>query len=652
MVILRRASLLLLVIALTGLLPGCAWRYGRETPQGMLVGSLTQIHHAVEPPAGAGDRAVEARIKITEAKGIGSGLEGREFELSFQPPDRLHVKVWIDQLEFQLGRDGQELWVYNAAKHFCLLGQPGVPRFNSQPDSIDHSRMKPLRLPVSEWKLKRVPMVLQMARLPDESVGTNLCHVIAATRRPHSRLARHLPPGQVQLWLRSTDLWPQRIRYTNDSGVCVQVDFESLGYQSAPPPGQWEFRPGPEDHVQIVALSHLLNCLSARVALLGEKIPALGPATGERRVVATEGKGRLELIDGTRVLFVKGTPEEMGHQHGVLLKKPVRNNTRNVLFGLGIGGSLAMGTWFFGDMEQAQQRLLPHMDPRYLCEMDALAQAAGVPQQEVRMANLFPELFHCSGFAMYGDATREGRLYHGRILDYFRGQGLEQNAVVIVSQPDYGHAWVNISYAGFVGSVTALNEKRVAIGEMGGRGEGRWDGKPMAELVREVMEKADTVDDALEIMRRSPRTCEYYYVISDGNTRRAVSVHATPTEFEILWAGQNDPRIPEAIKDVAAISGGDRFKELLRRIQAGYGTFDENSARDLMTRPVCMTSNIHSVLFEPETLDFWVANADSQYPASQTRYTHYNLAELLGRHAASAELTDTRPALEKAGQAR
>ena len=49
----------------------------------------------------------------------------------------------------------------------------------------------------------------------------------------------------------------------------------------------------------------------------------------------------------------------------------------------------------------------------------------------------------------------------------------------------------------------------------------------------------------------------------------------------------------------------------------------------LMKRPVCMKSNIHSVLFAPDTLDFWVANADSENVASHTRFTHYNLAELL-----------------------
>jgi hypothetical protein len=47
-----------------------------------------------------------------------------------------------------------------------------------------------------------------------------------------------------------------------------------------------------------------------------------------------------------------------------------------------------------------------------------------------------------------------------------------------------------------------------------------------------------------------------------------------------------------------------------------------------------MSSNIHSVLFAPDTLDFWVANADSKNVASHTRYTAYNLAELLRTPAA------------------
>jgi hypothetical protein len=108
-----------------------------------------------------------------------------------------------------------------------------------------------------------------------------------------------------------------------------------------------------------------------------------------------------------------------------------------------------------------------------------------------------------------------------------------------------------------------------------------------------------------------------------------VGIAATPDKFETIWPGKSHPLLPHAIPDAVLMSAGDRYEELARRVQANYGKFDAAGARDLMTRPVCMTSNLHSALFEPETLDFWVANADSKSPAAHCRYTHYNLAELL-----------------------
>ena len=400
-------------------------------------------------------------------------------------------------------------------------------------------------------------------------------------------------------------------------------------FEPAWPAEKWKLEPRPGDTIETVARSHLTRFLEVALKAVGEKVPSLGPATGERKVVAREGNGRLELINGTRVLFLKGTPEEMGRQHGTLLKKEIRNLADRILYGVGVGSSFEKGRWFFGEIESAQQRLAPFMDQRYFREMDALASAAKLSREEVRLANFFPGLFHCSGFALFGRATEGGRLYHGRVLDYLRGFGLEQNAVVMVFQPDQGNAWVSVSYAGMIGTVTAMNEKQVAIGEMGGRGEGRWDGKPMAELLREVMEKADTLDEAVAILRKGPRTCEYYYVVSDAKTKRAVGIAATADKFETIAPGQSHPLLPHGIPDAVLMSAGERYEELARRVQTEYGKLDAEGARRLMRRPVCITSNIHCALFAPDTLDFWVANADSQNVAAHARFTHYNLKDLL-----------------------
>ena len=87
--------------------------------------------------------------------------------------------------------------------------------------------------------------------------------------------------------------------------------------------------------------------------------------------------------------------------------------------------------------------------------------------------------------------------------------------------------------------------------------------------------------------------------------------------------------LPHPIKDAVLLSAGDRYEELVNRVQANFGKLNVQGALDLMKRPVCMPSNLHCALFEPESLDFWVANADSQNPAAHTRFTHYNLAELI-----------------------
>jgi hypothetical protein len=125
-------------------------------------------------------------------------------------------------------------------------------------------------------------------------------------------------------------------------------------------------------------------------------------------------------------------------------------------------------------------------------------------------------------------------------------------------------------------------------------------------------------------------------VISSGKEMRAVGIAATPTTFETIDPGQAHPKLARPVKDAVLLSAGDRYEELVNRVQGKFGTFDAQKAMDLMTRPVCMTSNIQSVLFVPDTLDLYVANADSANVASHTRFTHYNLHELLAEEKSAS----------------
>jgi hypothetical protein len=567
-------------------------------------------------------------LEVVRGEGLPKAVQELQVELAIATPDRLRVSTTIGKEKVSFGRVGQELWVLQPQKKFAVRGVAGVPRFKADPESIDDTELAPLGIKIDHDLIARLPRMFRAELGEHAVIDGEPCQYVKARPLPEARESLHLPEMELTIALRESDSIPARIEYKSGAtDVEVALHQPRIG----PPSGNqaWQLPATTDTQVERVAISHLSKFVSAAASALDSKTELPGPATGERRLIGVHGEGRLELHDGTRVLFLKGTPEEMGEQHGTLLKEEVRDLVKRVVYGVGVGSSFGKGRWFFGEIEGCVERLSPFISARTLREMDSIAKTVGYHPQEIRLANFFPEMFHCSGFALLGDATEGNRIYHGRILDYMKGIGLEKNAVVTVYQPDEGHAWVNIGYAGFTGSVTAMNDQHISIGEMGGRGEGNWDGKPMAQLVREVMEKAGTLDEAVEIMRRGPRTCEYYYVIADGRAHSAVGIKATPEVFEVVHPGEGHPQLDSPIKDTVLLSAGDRYRELVRRVQAGYGKFDTETARDLMTRPVCMNSNIHSVLFAPDTLDFWVANSNGDIPASHTRYTKYNLKELL-----------------------
>ena len=157
--------------------------------------------------------------------------------------------------------------------------------------------------------------------------------------------------------------------------------------------------------------------------------------------------------------------------------------------------------------------------------------------------------------------------------------------MLTVAEPEGRIPFVNVTYAGFIGWVTGMNARQISIGEMGGGGLGHWAGVPMAFLVRMVLEEADDLDEAIAVFRDHPRTCEYYYVIADGETGRGVGMEASWDTFRVVRMGETHPRLPHAVKDAVLLSAGDRYEELARRVREGYGTFDADSARALMDRP-------------------------------------------------------------------
>lgn len=341
-----------------------------------------------------------------------------------------------------------------------------------------------------------------------------------------------------------------------------------------------------------------------------------------------QGHGLLCETGGKRVLLLAGSPAEMGSAHGRLLKPGVGAVAAGTMYLVGAGYTVSQNDWFFTRMDEVIRRTSPFTPERFVQECDAMSAAAGINPRDGRTANFFPELFHCSGVAVRNTATVDGMVLHARVLDYMRDINLQKHAVIQVWMPAGFNTWMSLGYASFIGSVTCMNEKGLAIGEMGGGGEGKWDGMPMSFLLRDIMERAATVREAVEIMRKTPRTCEYYYVISD-RSRDIVGIYATPEKVDVLEAGAQSPLLPKVPQETVMMSAGSRAEKLSERLHAQYGKIDVPALIEIIKRPVAMSSNLHNAIFRPETLDMWCADAGAKTAACDEPYVRVNLNDLV-----------------------
>jgi len=594
-----------------------------QSPRQKLVQLLKQCWSlvGVEPAAGHCHLA-DLEVRVTPKNG--KEIQGR-VRLVRGPKPRFNLQANLTGLaQFSLGVD--DLPWMASDKVLFHGGQPPRPGNLDLLAQVNPQHLK--RLGVVEGLVSTVVLAPEIL---DQWVT-----VEASPTRERTRTIRVAlrGKGNDRLQLVLHDDMPQRLEFDISSahGSIIfhawQIDTPAEDALYEPPHGL----PAKE-----VAAADLMRMWAAVLNFAADTVMPASPrpANSAIEVVARDpaGHGLLCASQGKRVLFVAGTPEQMGAAHGRLLREPIARLMERVVYGVGAADSMASGQWWFDCTAEIERRAGPHMPARFFAECDAMALAAGVPVRDARAGNLFPERFHCSGVALRGKATADGRILHARVLDYMRDIGLQDYACLTVFMPEKKNAWISAGYAGFLGTVTAMNERGLAIGEMGGRGVGQWDGMPMNFLLRDVMERAATVDEALEILRRTPRTCEYYYVVSDKH-RAMAAVHCQPEGIEVLRAGEQHPRLPLVPDDTVLISGGHRAEALSQRIQKDYGRIDAAKLREIVKRPVAMDSNLHDVVFSPETLELWVADAGAKTPACDEPYAHFNLAELLAFYRA------------------
>ena len=177
-----------------------------------------------------------------------------------------------------------------------------------------------------------------------------------------------------------------------------------------------------------------------------------------------------------------------------------------------------------------------YIPQRWEDEMKGMGKGSGIPAKTWRRINLIPELLKasCSIGGWWGPATESGQLIQLRALDWEEHSPISKFPLIAVYHPtEVGSVpFSNIAWVGMIGSLTGYSSARIGVSERlrGGPADSMTRfGKPWTFALRDVLQFSKTIDDALDNLNQTDRTCGIYLGIgsSVNNTYRLLEYSET-----------------------------------------------------------------------------------------------------------------------------
>ena len=380
------------------------------------------------------------------------------------------------------------------------------------------------------------------------------------------------------------------------------------------------------------------------------------------------------------VVWLAGTPYEMGRQHGKLLRDelaaaiewidsiPLANVKLLTLFAETLGlTDLAWENSYTDIVEECHGLVDATLDLGWTMEFclllnfgDVLVEflTDGFPPAE-------PAAPGCTQMSAAGEATVDGRLYHGRVLDWSEISYLLDYPVIFVRQPGDGISHAYIGFPGNLSPYSGINAAGISVAsdEADPLDNSMHDrvGRSHVQLQAQLLKHADSLASAREMVLGTDHMTVELIMVTDGNAKQAEgyemsakAVGVRTMEDGILYITNHfvapetqgcdaEPAGESSLKrfDRAAqltLPGGEEslygalspeaMVGVLRdRVDPWSGeeypedTFDNDSG-------IGVNGAIYQIVFDPENLHFWVAAG--AVPVPRQTFVGFSLGELLG----------------------
>jgi hypothetical protein len=208
---------------------------------------------------------------------------------------------------------------------------------------------------------------------------------------------------------------------------------------------------------------------------------------------------------------------------------------------------------------------------------------------------------------------------------------------VTIYHPNHGngHAFANIGWTGWIGSITGMSSVQVAISEIGvsfpddSFGHESRFGIPFTYLLRDILQFDNGLDSSLERIRNAHRTCNLLLGVGDGKVSRFTGIEysAAVSKFFTWQNLKPDASWHPKIKDIV-YWGMDwlcpGYSQVLgEQLLKFHGNITASiTIKEIV--PIVQTGDLHIAIYDFSRNFVFVANArgdgESGLPMAYDRY--------------------------------
>lgn len=389
----------------------------------------------------------------------------------------------------------------------------------------------------------------------------------------------------------------------------------------------------------------------------------------EGRIIC--GNGSKEYRDSLIVLHLKGNALEIGYQYGRLMGADIvaaasfwshelpRFSLQAAADRNGIS-ALHLETQILPNFES-------HLPLEYANELHSIAfslEDKVTFKQLIHLQASYDLYQFYKGITVAGNksATRSGTFVIGRNIDSFGAGYLNTTRVVAFYEPLKGMPYVTVNPPGMIGATDGMNVNGLVLcysplPDLEPRLKDEvlhYDGVPITLLLRQVLQYASSLNEAITMIVDAPRTRGGVVFLADAESGRMVLLEFTADTYELytpkgplLWSTDHyrthrlsealykrlgtsylkryrarDTVLDESLAEAAGVLDLDAMVRLLRLKNSPF--LSEMAYWDKDDAAVSSVRTLGSFVFVPAELQFWVAG--TQYlPAPANRYIGFSL---------------------------